>query len=265
MPLSPALAERSAGAETRTARPARLRASVVAPGALDRATRNAAFALFRAHYEGADPQRFERDLDEKQQVILLRDGATGALRGFSTVLYRPVRVGTRDAMFVFSGDTVIDRSCWGQKALQGAFAALLFRLKLRHPHRPLYWFLISKGWRTYLLMANYFPRAVPRCDRAEMPELKAVLDTLAAERFGAEYDPAAGVVRYATPHERVRDGMAPLDGSVLANPHVRFFAERNPGHARGEELACLAEIRLRDLARAAGRITRGRMFGGGAR
>jgi hypothetical protein len=98
-----------------------------------------------------------------------------------------------------------------------------------------------------------------------MPELKAVLDTLAAERFGAEYDAAAGVVRYATPHERVRDGVAPLDAAVLANPHVRFFAERNPSHAQGQELACLAEIRLRDLAYAAGRIARGRLFGGGAR
>ena len=259
MSLAPALAERSASVEPRTARPARLRASVVEPRALDQATRSAAFALFRAHYDGADQQRFEADLDEKQRVILLRDRATGALRGFSTVLYRPVRVGGRDAMFVFSGDTVIDRSCWGQKALQGAFAALLFRLKLRHPRRPLYWFLLSKGWRTYLLMANYFPRAVPRCDQADAPELKAVLDTLAAQRFGAEYDAAAGVVRYATPHERVREGLAPLDASVLANPHVRFFAERNPGHARGEELACLAEIRLRDLVRAAGRIAHGRL------
>jgi hypothetical protein len=48
---------------------------------------------------------------------------------------------------------------------------------------------------------------------------------------------------------------------VLVNPHVRFFVERNPGHADGEELACLAEIRLRDLARVAGRITGARIFG----
>jgi hypothetical protein len=261
MPLAPALAERPATTGARTGPPARLRATVVAPRELDAATRSAAFALFRAHYEGADQERFERDLADKQRVILLRDRATGALRGFSTVLYRPVRIGTREAMVVFSGDTVIDRSCWGQKILQSAFASLLFRLKLRHPRRPLYWFLISKGWRTYLLMANAFPRAVPRFDGADAQELRAALNVLATERFGAEYDAAAGVIRYATPHERVRDGVAPVDASVLANPHVRFFVERNPGHADGEELACLAQVRLRDLARVASRIAGARVFG----
>ncbi|WP_420127463.1 hypothetical protein [Longimicrobium sp.] len=228
---------------------------------IDARTRNAAFALFRAHYEGADQARFERDLGEKQRVILLRDHG-GALRGFSTVLYRDVRVGARNATMVFSGDTVIDRSCWGQKRLQSAFAGLLFRLKLRHPDRPLYWFLISKGWRTYLLMANHFPRAVPRWDLAEPPELRAALDLFATERFGAEYDAAAGIVRYATPHERVRDGVAPVEGDLLANPHIRFFVERNPGHADGEELACLAQIRMRDLARTAAGIAWKRIAGG---
>ena len=264
MPLAPPVAERSP-ALTRPASPPRLRASVVAPPAMDRATRDAAFLLFRTHYEGADRDRFERDLDEKQRVILLRDRASGALRGFSTVLYRDVRVGARTATMVFSGDTVIDRSCWGQKRLQSAFAGLLFRLRLRHPRRPLYWFLISKGWRTYLLMANHFPRAVPRWDLPEPPELRAALNALAAERFGAEYHAADGIVRYATPHERVREGVAPVDGALLANPHVRFFAERNPGHVRGEELACLAQVRLRDLARTAMGIAWKRIAGGTAR
>ena len=264
MPLAPPVAERTP-AQARPAPPPRLRAYVVSPRALDLPTREAAFALFRAHYEGADRERFERDLDEKQRVILLRDRGTGALRGFSTVLHREVRVGAGTATLVFSGDTVIDRACWGQKRLQSAFAGLLFRLRLRHPGRPLYWFLLSKGWRTYLLMANHFPRAVPRWDRAEPPELRAALDVLAAERFGAEYHAAEGIVRYATPHERVRDGVAPVDGALLANPHVRFFVERNPGHVRGEELACLAQVRLRDLVRTAAGIAWKRLAGGGAR
>ena len=263
MSLVPPVAERPS-ALARPASPPRLRASIVPPHAMDAATRDAAFALFRAHYDGAIRERFERDLGEKQRVILLRD-EQGTLRGFSTVLQREVRVGGRMATMVFSGDTVIDRACWGQKRLQSAFAGLLLRLRLRHPRRPLYWFLISKGWRTYLLMANHFPRSVPRWDLPDPPELRAALDQLAAERFGAEYDAAAGIVRYATPHERVRDGVAPVEGALLANPHVRFFVERNPGHARGDELACLAQVRVRDLARVAAGIAWKRMMGGAPR
>jgi hypothetical protein len=221
---------------------------------LDEQTRTDAFALFRSAYAGADRARFERDLAEKQQIILLHERATGRLRGFSTVLVRDVDTPQGPARVVFSGDTVIDREFWGQKQLQREFCKLLVRLKLDRPRRALYWFLISKGYRTYLLLAHAFPRAVPRHDRPDLPQLRAVLDQLATERFGAEYDPGSGRVRYARPHERVRAEIAPVDASLLGDPHIRFFVERNPGHAEGDELACLAEVRVRDLARVACRI-----------
>jgi hypothetical protein len=242
------------GARSRT-----LVARTVPVASVDAATRQAAFTLFSAAYENALRDRFDRDLDEKQHVILLHDRDSGALRGFSTVLVREVASSRGPATLVFSGDTVIDRDYWGQKRLQVAFLRLLVTLKLRAPARPLYWFLLSKGYRTYLLLANAFPRAVPRVGTHDDEVLRGLLDRFAAERFGAQYDRASGVVRYATPHERVRDGIAPLTAESLANRHVRFFVERNPEHASGVELACLADVRLRDLACTAMRIALARM------
>lgn len=229
-------------------------ARTVAVPALDAATRDAAFALFRSSYDGTSRARFEHDLAEKQHIILLHDRESGALKGFSTVLVRAIDSPRGPATVVFSGDTVIDREYWGQKQLQLAFARLLAVLKLRAPARPLYWFLISKGYRTYLLLANAFPRAVPRAGVDEEPGLRAMLDRLASERFAAQYDAVRGVVRYDTPHERVRDGIAPVTADALANRHVRFFVERNPEHGSGVELACLADVRIRDLARTLLRI-----------
>lgn len=232
--------------------PAALRPTLVARTIavrdLDAATRDEAFLLFRSSYDGTSRERFEHDLAEKQHVIVLRDRESGALKGFSTVLVRAIASPRGPATVVFSGDTVIDREYWGQKALQLAFARLLATLKLREPTRPLYWFLISKGYRTYLLLANAFPHAVPREGAEDDPALRAMLDTLATERFGAQYDRARGVVRYDTPHERVRDGIAPVTAEALRNRHVRFFVDRNPEHVSGAELACLADVRMRDLA-----------------
>ena len=226
---------------------------------LDARTRAAAFALFRAAYENACRERFEHDLAEKQHIILLYDAATNALKGFSTVLVREIVTPSGPATVVFSGDTVIDREYWGQKQLQLAFAKLLVRLKLRAPWRPVYWFLVSKGYRTYLLLANSFPRSVPRAGTSDDATLRAVLDDLATERFGDQYDRLRGVVRYATPHERVREGIAPVTQLALQNPHVRFFVERNRNHADGVELACLADVRLGDVARAVARIAKLKM------
>ena len=229
-------------------------ARTVGVASVDARTRDAAFALFRTAYENTSRERFERDLEEKQHVILLHDRASGALKGFSTVQVREVDSGGRRTTVVFSGDTVIDREYWGQKQLQLAFARLLVALKLRAPWRPVRWFLLSKGYRTYLLLAHAFPRSVPRHDAPDDPAMRSLLDDLALARFGAQYDPAAGVVRYATPHERVRQGVAPVTPALLDNAHVRFFHERNPRHAEGEELACLADVRLIDVARSAARF-----------
>jgi hypothetical protein len=215
----------------------------------------AAFGLFQDAYADAERSRFDRDFHDKQLVILLHDRETRALRGFSTVhvsRFADPRGGS--ATMVFSGDTVIHRDYWGQKQLQIAFARILLGLKLRDPRRPVYWFLISKGYRTYLLLANAFARAVPRCDRPDDADLRATLDTLACERFGAQYDRVRGVVRYTHAHERVRDGVATITQRHLENRHVRFFVARNPGHVDGEELACLAEVRFRDLLRIGMRI-----------
>lgn len=231
-----------------------LAARTVAIAAMDARTRDAAYMLFRSAYENTSRARFERDLDDKQHVILLQDRASGTLKGFSTVQVRDVLSGGRRTTVVFSGDTVIDREYWGQKQLQLAFARLLATLKLRAPWRPVRWFLLSKGYRTYLLLANAFPRSVPRLGAADDAEMHDLLHELAAERFGEQYDPARGVVRYSTPHERVRAGVAPVTPALLDNAHVRFFLERNPGHAEGEELACLADVRLADVARSAARF-----------
>jgi hypothetical protein len=232
----------------------RLTSRTIPIDTVDAATRTQAFDLFEQAYDGADRERFARDFSEKQLVILLHDRRSGALKGFSTIQVRPLRVGNDQATLVFSGDTVVDRAYWGQKQLQLAFARVLAVQKLRAPRRAVYWFLVSKGWRTYLLLANAFPHAVPRFDRADDVALRAILECVARDRFSGQYDGRTGVVRYATAHERVRTGVAPLTPTLLANPHIRFFAAKNPGHESGDELACLAEVRLMDLARSSARF-----------
>jgi len=232
----------------------RLKGRTVRVAGLDLQARRAAFDLFEASYEGASWATFQRDLDAKQFAILLHDVGTGELKGFSTVqLSRAGR-----ATVVFSGDTVIDPAYWGQKELQRRFAALILRLKLRRPWRPVYWFLISKGFRTYLIMVNRCPRSIPRYDQPDDPGLRRLLDALARARFGDKYDPASGVARDLGA-DRVRQGIAPIDGALLANPHVRFFLQRNPGHVRGDELCCLAETRLRDAVVTLAQVLRRRV------
>jgi hypothetical protein len=234
-----------------SARPVRrLKGRTVAVRDLDGETKRSAFALFSRAYEDADWPRFLSDMEEKQHVILMHDTQTGELQGFSTVSVRVQTIGRGKALVVFSGDTVIDRDYWGQKELHKQLSLLFMKLQIQNPLRPVYWFLVSKGYKTYLGLINNFPISIPRHEGPDDSRLRRLLDRLAQARFGSTYNLSTGIAINIA-HERVRTGLAPIDDSAQANPHVRFFVERNPGHARGDELACLALVRKRDAARIA--------------
>jgi hypothetical protein len=106
------------------------------------------YGLHETHYDGTDPARFRTDLAEKDWVILLREGTTGAPVGFSTQKVMEVCVDRRPVTALFSGDTVIHREYWGSQELVRAWCRLAGQLKARCGDQPLYWFLISKRHRT---------------------------------------------------------------------------------------------------------------------
>jgi len=232
-----------------------LKGVTVARASLSEAQRAQMLALMQVCYAGVVPERFWSDLDEKQFVILLYARRTGELAGFSTLRVAEEFVEGRAVEVVFSGDTVIHPDHWGQKELQVCFGRFMLARKLRRPLRPLLWLLLSAGYKTYLLAVNHFPRTLPRHDWQPPSERRQLAHALASRWFGAQYEPVLGTVRFAGEHYHVRQGVAPIDRAAAAHPHISFFAHSNPRHVEGEELVCLAEIRLRDLLWALGRLS----------
>lgn len=219
-----------------------LDATVQPVGSLTARDRAAMLELFGRYYDDVDPARFQHDLDRKDDVIVLRD-AEAVIRGFSTLKQLVVHDDGVDHRGIYSGDTVIEHTAWGQGVLGRAFLRYLLKARVRHPLRPLWWFLISKGYKTYLLMANNFPEHWPRYERPTPPAASRVQRAFASRLFGDDFDAERGVVRFANPCGRLRDGVAEIDAGLLATQaRVRFFQDHNPEWARGDELVCLARM-----------------------
>ena len=228
---------------------ARLVATVVPRDRLTEADVGRMLGLMEVCYEGVNRARFRADLAQKQEIILLllRERGTNSLVGFSTVRRSTEGFDGRTVEVIFSGDTVIHPAHWGSKTLQAAFSRFALGRKLRQPRRPVFWFLLSGGYKTYLMMVRNLPRAWPRPGSAPPPGWRPFVDELAARWFGAEYDAARGIVRFATSHYHVRPGISPIDADAARVPEIAFFARLNPGHVDGDELVCLGELRVRDL------------------
>lgn len=199
------------------------------------------FRVFSRYYVGVTRELFERDLREKDSVILLVDGRR-RIRGFSTarIIDLPMACGCGRA--IFSGDTIVERSHWGDPALARAFIRLAATTKAQRPDEPLYWFLIVKGHRTYRYLPLFFKRFHPAWNGATSPDIQALMDRLANDRFGKCYDRSTGIVCFPKPSTRLSEWVAEIPDKDMDRPDVRFFLERNPGYRRGDELVCLVEI-----------------------
>jgi hypothetical protein len=216
----------------------RLRAGVLRREQIGRQDRDAMFALYTTYFATSDRVTFERDLAEKEWVILLY-GEDGGIDGFSTLMR--MRVG--EATVFFSGDTIVARHRWGTADLARMWARHVFA----HADEATYWFLISSGYRTYRFLPLFFRDFHPGVD--SNGSMKPLLDGIATAKFGEAYDPESGVIRLTTAAP-LREGIS--DPSVRADrdPHVRFFVDANPGHAEGDELACLVRVSTDNLTTA---------------
>ncbi len=222
----------------------RLLSRIVAVAALDGALVDRMFALHTQYYDACERARFEHDLANKRHVIVL-DSPRG-LAGFSTVAVDRHDTASGPALVLFSGDTIIDREWWGDQTLSRSFARLAGAVHAATPELPLYWLLISKGHRTYRYLGLFSQHYFPHHARDD-PRLRALAEQFATARFGADYDPARGVIRFPQSHGHLKADIADVPAHVAARPEVAFFLSRNPGYRNGDELVCLTRLCVDNL------------------
>jgi hypothetical protein len=213
--------------------------------------------LLARHFSGVTPEQFARDLAEKNWVLLVSRGEH--LVGFSTLLIYESAFAGDPVSVVYSGDTIVAPEAWGTTALPMAWIAAVNTLRATVPRGRYYWLLLTSGFRTYRFLPVFWRDFFPRFDRVTPRDAGQLLDHLARERFGAKYDSATGLVRFEQP-QQLRAGLNEIPSGRLTDPHVAFFAARNPSHAVGDELVCLTELSQENLTAAGHRMVKSNRY-----
>lgn len=209
------------------------------------------FALMQRYYEKISRNEFEADFRGKDLAIVARDPGDGCVYGFSTqVVYRQ-QVGDETVRVLFSGDTIIDHRFWGNNPLAQLWGRLALSLIDQYPNEPLYWFLISKGYKTYRFLPVFFREFYPRYDQPTPEWAGQLISELASARFGKRFCESAGILTASAQACRLRSTVAEVTANRLQNPHIAFFHRANPGHIRGDELCCIAPLSREHFSRSA--------------
>ena len=232
-----------------------LRGETVSRSDLAELDRREMFDLFQDHFENATFESFQKDLDRKNWVILLKDPGDSTIHGFSTLAVYSSVFNQQSIGVVYSGDTIIHPASWGSSELARTWIKTVLRISAQYP-QPFYWLLIASGYKTYRFLPVFYKEFYPRYDCPTPPEKQQLVEHLAKEHFGADYLPDVGVVRFSEGATPLKPGTADITTKRLKDPHVRFFLESNPGHLLGDELVCLTRISPENFTPAGKRMAR---------
>ena len=214
--------------------------------------------LMRASYDDVTLERFVRDLSWKDEVILLLDDAC-EIQGFSTLALNPRGTGRDNYDILYSGDTIIGPDHWGSQELVRGFCETAGQIRAKR-RKTLYWYLLSKGYRTYLYLPLFTQVHFPSPQAAATaPHLAAIVDRCSRQVFGEAWKPDLGVLQFEENVGKLNSELANDFHKRSHNPHVEYFLDRNPGFWRGDELVCLAELSCENTRRIAGRHFRAGM------
>lgn len=203
------------------------------------------YGLFCQYYDNVDFNTFVRDMNKKQAVIMIREKKSRGMRGFSTITEVPLTFKNRKAIGVFSGDTIMHKDHWGSSALHRAFFLYIVNLLIRNPHRRIFWILISKGYKTYLLLANNWDNYYPRHDRPVQPEYEAIVESYCDQLWPGVYDKKTKTLNFGANYQCLKGEVTPITDHMRKKfPKIAYFEKCNPNWVDGVELPCVGEAKL---------------------
>ncbi|OGK07400.1 MAG: hypothetical protein A2W80_09045 [Candidatus Riflebacteria bacterium GWC2_50_8] len=217
----------------------KLNGRVIPVDQLDAAVKNLMFELMHRFYF-VEQAAFFADLSRKSSVVLLED-SQGILRGFTSVALFDLNIDNQPLKILFSGDTIIHPDFWGSLELPRVWGRFMLETLRECDNMPLYWFLISSGYKTYRFLPTYFKEFFPRFDIVTPAPMQKIMDAAATKLFNSAYDAARGIIRLENPTP-LRAGVSDPAKERLANQHIAFFLAKNPGYDAGDELACLTQL-----------------------
>lgn len=231
----------------------------VHPRALTPAHRDALWEIHR-QYVLRTRESFEAGLAKSDEIVMLRQGAGGPVRGFVVFNVLDVPLRGRTHVVIFSRWGFLDRSLRNRSVIQWVGIRAWLRQKRRRPLDPIYCVFTASTVNSYLYLVRSFVTAWPNRSGATPPLCAELLDRTMRALGESAWDPASGrVIRGG--EVRYREGVVGKDVDRLDDPDVRFYHERNPEQQRGDSLGCIAPATLAALADYGRRTLRRRLSG----
>jgi hypothetical protein len=201
------------------------------------------FKVFCRYYENTSLEQFMTDFGKKAGAFVIRRKVDDAIVGFSTMGIYYLTVDGRKIRGIFSGDTILEKEYWGNRAMNAAFVKRLLWEAIKDPFTPQYWFLISKGYKTFLLLTRNFPDYYPHPEH-ENAHLKHIVASYCDELYLGYLNRDRMVLDFGEGYNCLKNEVTPITDKQRQEADIAFFEKCNPDWERGTELPCVGRADL---------------------
>ncbi len=210
---------------------------------------NAMYRIYSRFYQNTTHATFLDDLQNKTGAIVARTRSTKRIIGFSTLTVFDCDIDGKKIRGIFSGDTIVEPEFWGSRCLHVAFYRQILLARLRHPFTPLYWFLISKGYKTYLLLTRNFYDYYPDRNQPDS-KLGDIVRAFSKQQYPNAFDPERMLLDFGEGAACLDENVAQITPEIRAQePDIAYFEDCNPSWRQGTELPCAGEISFSALTK----------------
>jgi len=199
------------------------------------------FRVFCRYYENTSLDQFITDLGKKQGAFIVRRRVDNVIVGFSTLGVYHMTVDGKKVRGIFSGDTILEKEYWGNRAINAEFVKRVLIEAIKDPFTAQYWFLISKGYKTFLLLSRNFPEYFPH-PQQENTHMKNIVETYCDQLFPGCLDRNSMVLDFGDGYNCLKNNVTPITDEQRQEEDIAFFEQKNPEWTRGCELPCVARV-----------------------
>ena len=122
------------------------------------------------------------------------------------------------------------------------WATSVGRIIASEPGKKWYWFLLSKGHRTYMYLPLFFNEYYPSANGSLANPLLEILETTAQRLYDGCYKQASGLIVFDRKMGELKSIHTQSTYEKQHKPHVKLFLRLNPYFHQGDELVCLTHL-----------------------
>ena len=209
------------------------------------------FELMVDSYNKVKEDNFLIDLNKKNWAGIISD-EDELVQGFTTFAINPGGSGTDSYHVLFSGDTIIAHEYWGSQVMMKGWCRAVGSIIAADPHKKWYWYLLSKGHRTYMYLPLFFEKYYPNPDSEDDNlSLQRIAAAISPKIFGDDWKPNEGIIRFEHSQGELKPEWVSATFQKKGSKYAQYFLERNPHFHQGEELVCIAPIYPENMKRSA--------------